>query len=179
MVNYIQTTRDKKWDLWGDMRTRCYNPNYHKTRPSYKGCSICDEWLDDKTKFFEWVDHNFYVVDGEPTVHIDKDILVPGNKIYSPETCIFAPARINDLFPSIDKNSGRLPTGVTYSKKTGKYKAAISKNGKQTTLGFFETIEEATEVYKQHKKAEIISIADEYKDRIPDALYKAMLNYPI
>lgn len=179
MVKYITITKTKKQELYYNMKTRCYNDNYHEAKPSYTNCSICDEWLDDKKLFYEWVDHNFYEIDGEPTVELDKDILVPGNKTYSPETCVFAPKRINDLFPSLSKNSSGLPTGVTYSKKTGKYKAAISKNGKQTTLGFFDTAEEAAEVYKWHKKAEIIHVADEYKNRIPDALYKAMLNYPI
>lgn len=178
MVNYTAATKNKKQHTWSNMKTRCYNENYHETRPSYTQCSICDEWLDDKTLFYEWVDHNYYTIDGEQ-MHLDKDILVPGNKIYAPETCIFAPARINDLFPSLDKNSSGLPTGVTYSAKTDKYKVTIRKNGKNVNLGFFETVEAAAEVYKQHKKAEIISVADEYKDRIPDALYKAMLDYPI
>lgn len=103
------------------MKTRCYNPNYHKDRPGYAECMICDEWLDDKRRFYEWVDRNFYMIEGEPTVELDKDILVQGNKLYSPETCIFVPKRINDLFCHINGHTDNgLPTGVTYSKKTGK-----------------------------------------------------------
>ena len=37
--------------------------------------------------------------------------------------------------------------------------------------------EEAYEVYKAHKMAEIIYIADCYKDVIPDKLYQAMINW--
>lgn len=178
MVNYIKPTKDKKAQLYSNMNTRSYNPNYHAAKQSYKGCSICDEWLDDRTKFYEWVDHNFYTIDGEPTVELDKDILVRGNKMYSPDTCVFAPKRINDLFvhvDAIDKNG--LPTGVTYSEKTGKYKATIRKNGKNTVLGFFDTPEEARAEYEKHKQAEIIHIADEYKDKIPSKLYDAMIHY--
>lgn len=32
--------------------------------------------------------------------HLDKDILLKGNKVYSPETCAFVPAKINSLLIS-------------------------------------------------------------------------------
>ena len=79
-----------------------------------------------------------------------------------------------------------LPTGVIYSKKTGKYQATVresckddevGKKKKSVKLGFFDTPEEAYEVYKAHKMAEIIYIADCYKDVIPDKLYQAMINW--
>ena len=37
---------------------------------------------------------------------LDKDILVKGNKIYSPNTCIFAPENINNLLQLIKENPG-------------------------------------------------------------------------
>ncbi|URW85616.1 hypothetical protein M5E86_18495 [Blautia wexlerae] len=101
MVNYKKPSKEQKYNLKSNMKTRCYNENYHKTRPDYEECTVCDEWLDDKKLFYEWVDHNFYEIEGEPTVELDKDILVPGNKVYSPDTCIFVPKRINDLFVHI------------------------------------------------------------------------------
>lgn len=188
MVKYTKPTKKQKYNLKGNMKTRCYNENYHKVRPDYADCTICDEWLEDKKKFYEWVDHNFYEIEGE-TVELDKDILVPGNKVYSPETCIFVPKKINDLFIHIHgKKKNGLPTGVTYSKKTGKYQAELNETSKESkqdgetkkkkiTLGFFDTAEEAYEEYKIHKKAEIIYIADLYKDKIPDQLYQAMVNW--
>ena len=111
--------------------------------------------------------------------------MVPGNTVYSPDTCIFVPQSINDLFINVHgwKKNG-LPVGVTYSKKTGKYRATINKSydsvdGKKklTVLGYYETPQEAYEVYKQHKRAEIIYIADSYKNVIPDKLYQAMINW--
>lgn len=74
--------------------------------------------------------------------------------------------------------------GVIYSKKTGKYKAWIRKSydnkddkKKNTCLGYYDTPQEAYEVYKHHKMVEIIYIADKYKDVIPDKLYQAMMNW--
>lgn len=162
------------------MFTRCYNDNYHNSKPDYAECTICKEWLDDKKRFYQWVDDNFYIIEGEPTVQLDKDIRVQGNKCYSPDTCVFAPPRINDMFSgSSKKNKKGLPTGVSYSEKTGKYTASISKDGRNVKLGSYNTVEEAIEVYKEHKKAEIVSVADSYKDMIPEVLYNAMLAWDV
>lgn len=184
MVNYQKTSKEKKYQLWGNMNTRCYNPNYHKVKPGYKDCTICNEWLDDRELFYEWVDMNFYKIKGEPTVELDKDILLPGNKIYGPDTCIFVPKRINDLFVHIHgRVDNGLPTGVTYSEKTGTYKVSAmltcddSDKKKNVVLGYYDTIEEAFDVYKEHKKAEIIYIADLYRRKIPEQLYQAMVNW--
>ena len=63
---------------WHNMLIRCYDENYQKREPSYIGCSVCDEWLV-FSNFKRWFDEN-YVKDYQ----LDKDILVKGNKIYSP-----------------------------------------------------------------------------------------------
>ena len=184
MVNYQKASKEKKYQLWYNMKMRCYNPNYHKEKPGYKDCTICNEWLDDRELFYEWVDMNFYKIKGEPTVELDKDILLPGNKIYGPDTCIFVPKRINDLFIHIHgRVDNGLPAGVTYSEKTGTYKVSAmltcddSDKKKNVVLGYYDTIEEAFDVYKEHKKAEIIYIADLYRRKIPEQLYQAMVNW--
>lgn len=156
------------------MYQRCYNEGIHKIKPCYKDCTICEEWLNDKYSFYEWVnDGNFYEIDGESTVHLDKDILVKGNTIYSPETCLFVPASINSLFggtaPKKDKG---LPLGVIQ----------VGECFKPDIAGFrdcFKTVAEAWEIYKLHKKAKIITLADSYAGKIPYKLYKALIDYEI
>ena len=161
-------------NIYNNMYQRCYNEGVHKTKPWYIGCTMCEEWLDDKYAFYDWVnDGNFYVIDGEPTVELDKDILIKGNKFYSPDTCIFVPKSINSLFggTSAKKNNKELPVGVSQT-KSGKYRPEI-KGFHET----FETIEDAWEVWKTHKMATVIHKADEYLGKIPMKLYNAMLNY--
>lgn len=180
-----RVTPDKKKleQLWSNMNTRCYNDNYHEERPSYTECTICDEWLDEETgkqNFFDWCCENFYVIDGEDTVQLDKDILIKGNKVYSPDTCIFAPKKINDMFGGSSKKSDNdLPKGVSRSKKTGKYKPLVYVEGRQVNVGMYDTPEKAWEVYACHRKCAIIAMADKYKGLIPDALYQAMMNWEI
>ncbi|AGB62742.1 hypothetical protein [Bacillus phage phiAGATE] len=77
---------------WYDMNQRCYNPKHQSYRfYGAKGVTVCDDWrtLDG---FLETVD----TVDGwdedayiKETFHLDKDIKIEGNKIYSPQTCMF------------------------------------------------------------------------------------------
>lgn len=160
-------------NIYNNMKNRCYNESVHKIKPWYKECTMCDEWLEDKYAFYAWVnDGNFYEIDGEPTVELDKDILVKGNKIYSPETCIFVPKSINSLFGGTgNKSENGLPKGVIQT-KNGKYKPQIPK-----FPHVFDTPEEAWEVWKAHKKATVIHKADEYLGKIPMKLYTAMLRY--
>lgn len=185
MVNYQGITKEKKEQLYWNMRTRCYNKNYHKLSPRYKGCTVCKEWLKDKKAFYEWADQNFYKIDGERTVELDKDILIPGNQIYSPDTCIFVPKPINDMFIyAHGKQKNGLPVGVTKIRE--RYRASTNKlvvdqNGERKNkfiyIGLYDTPEAAYEAYKTHKMAEIICVADGYRDVIPEKLYNAMINW--
>ena len=111
-------------------------------------------------------------------MELDKDTLVKGNKIYSPETCIFVPQRINYLFLNSGGSRGLLPLGVyTVGKK---YASRTSKNGKRSVyLGSFDTPEEAFLAYKTAKEAYIKEVADEYKDKIPKKLYDALYAYTV
>lgn len=81
------------------MLERCYSARYQERKPTYKGCSVCDEWLNYQN-FAKWYDDNYYEIKGE-IMCLDKDILVKGNKIYSPENCVFVPNYINVLFARI------------------------------------------------------------------------------
>lgn len=172
MVNYIHDlTKTDMCQIWYNMYNRCYSSKYHERSPQYKDCSMCDEWLDDKEEFYEWVRENYYTV-GNEQIDLDKDILVKGNKIYSPDTCIFAPHSINTYFESLTREPIYLP-------KLNKYKMEIYLEGKNVNIGYYDTEEEAKKSYIRHKEAAILSKADIYKDKIPRKLYNAMANWNI
>jgi len=81
----IRTSKgnEKPYKIWNSMLQRCYSPKKLKTSPSYIGCSVCDEWLN-FTNFLKWYKANY--LEG---MELDKDSLIEGNKIYSPNTCKF------------------------------------------------------------------------------------------
>ena len=171
----------KSYSVWMHMLERCYSDKEQKKCPTYKGCSVCEEWHN-YSNFKEWFNKNYYEIENQ-TMNLDKDILVKGNKIYSPETCVFVPTRINTFFTKSNKSRGKYPIGVYFNKNAKKFMAYCSMliNGKKIKkyLGLYNTIEEAFNAYKQFKEAYIKQVADEYKDKIPQKLYEAMYNYEV
>ena len=130
----------------------------------------------------EWIKNNYYEVLGE-RMHLDKDILCKGNKVYSRETCIFVPERINTLFVKRDNNRGKDPIGM-YQLSSGNYQVQCNNEyGKYVYLGTYSTKEEAFRVYKNYKEKVIKEVIDSYKGKIPEPHYSklrdAMYNYKV
>jgi len=125
------------YETWRHMLERCYSPQMLKKNPTYIGCSVCSEWHDFQV-FCEWFYDNY--IEG---YHLDKDIKVSGNKVYSKDTCLFVSARDNIVkanakFTSLKNPSGEvvsiynltdfcrsngLSQGCIYFVISGKYKA--------------------------------------------------------
>ena len=169
------------YNCWIGMLKRCYSAKYQQKYPTYVDCRVCDDWLY-YPNFKNWYEANYYEINNK-TSQLDKDILIKGNKIYSPDTCVFVPNFINKLFIKRQNDRGEFPIGVYYDKTSKKYRARLSvfTNGKSTLkhLGYFTTPEEGFEAYKQTKEAYIKEVADEYKDKIPAKLYEAMYSYRV
>lgn len=174
-MEYIQLSKTKLSKIYGNMMNRCYNEGVQRRKPYYVGVTVCDEWKNDSETFYDWVnDGHFYEIEGEPSVELDHDILVKGNKVYSPETAIFVPKSINSLFGGSHKKADNgLPQGIKQL-KSGKYKPIIEGYSPA-----FDTVEEAFEVYKRFKEARIIETARQYAKKIPRKLFDAMVNWEV
>ena len=167
--------------IWYDMVRRCYDPKFHEKYPTYKDCRV-EDYLLNFQNMGEWIEENYYKIPGE-TMCLDKDILCKGNKVYSRDTCIFVPERINNLFVKSDKARGKCPIGVTLT-PSGTYQVYCSnKYGKSVYLGTYNSEEEAFQVYKQYKEKVIKEIIDSYEGKIPEPHYsrlrEAMYNYEV
>jgi len=77
---------------WCSMIYRCYCDAYHKDYPTYIDCEVCEEWKEFQA-FAEWYEENKPQAIGE--YHLDKDIKIKGNKIYSPDACLVVTALEN------------------------------------------------------------------------------------
>ena len=179
---YENGKQTKCYNAWHDMLRRCYDEKLHKRKPTYKGCNVSKEWHNFQN-FAKWYDENYYEIEGEK-MHLDKDILVKHNKIYSPETCIFVPQAINKLFTKCDKSRGESVIG-THHDKNGKYQVNChlinpgTSKSKGEYLGIYETQEKAFEIYKYYKEKNIKEVADYFKEQIPQKLYDALYNYEV
>lgn len=171
----IPSRTNKAYTLWTMIINRCYNETIHKLRPTYIGCSVDKEWHNFQS-FAEWYKEN-YVEDYQ----LDKDILFKGNKIYSPNTCLFVPKSINCLIINHKTRRGILPIGVKESKTNNNitYWAQLTTNSTHTSFGPYLNINDAFISYKNEKEKHIKSVADKFKDKIPNKLYLALYNYVI
>lgn len=159
------------WHLWNAILYRCH---YTDSYPAYRECSVCKEW-EYYANFKEWFDKNSH--DYKKGYHLDKDILVKGNKVYSPNTCCFVPREINNLFTK--RNKGSLPIGVvSYGTK---FKSQINKNGKRIYLGIYNTPQEAFHAYKTAKQQYVKELADKYfkEGKIAKKVYDALMKYEV
>lgn len=150
----VNGKRIKSYQTWMNMLERCYSVKQQIKRPTYVECYVCDEWLS-FSNFKVWFDNNY--VEG---FHLDKDILVEGNKVYSPEFCRFVPVYLNSLLTDHRNARGEFPVGVSERKpdtKTGKvnstYLAQCSNGYGKNISKTFKTIQEASIWYADTKKA--------------------------
>lgn len=171
-------TPTKTYDAWRSMIRICYG-NLNNCK-SYKYVDVCEEWHNFQN-FAKWYEENYYEFRNE-IMQVDKDILVHNNKVYSPDTCLIVPNRINAMFIKNKSKRGKYPIGVyKYGSKETPYTAQCSdiELGMQKRLGEFKTPEEAFYAYKTYKESYIKRKAEEYKNEIPNKLYEAMINYKV
>jgi hypothetical protein len=168
-----------QYRTWTGILKRCYNEKFHNKYPTYKQCYVCEEWLNFQN-FAKWFDENYYQIDGE-RMALDKDILLKRNKEYSSDTCIFVPEFINNLFVKNNATRGQLPIGVSIIKdKLSPYQARCrNAKRKNVTIGYYKTPEDAFGAYKKFKENVIKQIANDYKDKIPNKLFVAMMEYTV
>lgn len=158
------------YSVWRAILIRCYDEKRKDVYPAYYDkCTVCDEWFNFQN-FAKWYDQNKYKVNER--LHTDKDIKIPGNTLYSPETCILVPQRINMLFANKPNNRG-LPNGICLNGKG--YNAKYNSK----SLGTYETLDIAFSHYASEKEKTIKKIANDYIDIIPKEVYNTVINYKV
>lgn len=162
------------YSTWRNMVKRCYCAAAYNKDKQYKDCVVYEPWLT-FSKFKAWM----VTQDWEGKV-LDKDLLVKGNKIYGPDTCIFISQTIN-IFIAERHTKRDLPVGVTLDMR---YKACYLAQGRTSTnekgkyLGRFKTPEEAHMAWLKEKlEAAKILAAEQSDKRVADALIYRYENY--
>lgn len=160
---------------WTGALRRCYDSSYHEAYPTYIGCHMCDEWKNFQV-FAKWyTEHEFYGAG----YHLDKDLLLEGNKIYSPDACTLIPSRINSLLGDCGSRRGEFLQGVSYDSCYDKFLASISINGRKKNLGRFKTPEEAYLAYKTAKELQVKVVALEWKGRIDERVFNKLMSWTL
>lgn len=164
----------KVYDTWRHFLERCYCPERQRKNPTYIGCQSSENFKS-YSYFYEWC-QNQAGFDQEDS-QLDKDFLIKGNKLYSEDTCLFLPRRLNTLLLSCRSARGKLPVGV--SAHQGKFLARCCTDKSSTHIGVFNTPEEAHNAYKQTKEAFIKRQAEKWKNFLDPRAFAALMAYEV
>lgn len=155
------------YNRWKNMLDRCYDPKYQLRFPTYVGCSVTEEWLL-FSNFERWMKTQDW--EGK---HLDKDLLKAGNKVYSPDFCIFVPRELNAFTTDCAASRGEYPLGVSLDKGVGRFMVRCNNPfiKRKEYLGHYDTIDEAHLAWKKRKHELACIYADQQTDpRVADAL---------
>lgn len=151
-TEYVNGKRKTVWlcpfgQCWKKMLERCYSRKFISRNPTYDGCSVCEEWKL-FSSFSAWMQSQDW--QGK---QLDKDILNPGNKIYSPENCIFVSAKLNSFFTDRSADRGDWPIGVCLNKRRGKFQGSCRNpfTGKREYSRYFDHAETAHQYWLSRK----------------------------
>lgn len=139
---------------------------------SYIECTMDIRWesLQDFSEFYYSCPYR------QEDWELDKDIIVPGNKMYGPDTAAYVPTELNLFFVKRPKASG-LPRGVKRNKKS--FSSVIVIDGVSKILGVFYTIESAYDAYKNAKEADAARLADKYEGVVDPRVTAALRTFKV
>lgn len=158
------------YDRWHSMLRRCYGKKELIRNPSYKGSSVCSEWLT-FSNFRKWMETQDW--EGK---HLDKDLLVKGNRVYCPECCVFVSKLTNTFILDSLRKRGEYLIGVFWHKRDEVFVAQCNNTFAENRfhkrfLGYFDTELEAHLAWKAKKHEYACQLADLQDDhRVAKAL---------
>jgi len=160
--------------VWHNMLKRCYSTKYQERQPTYKGCSVSEEWLR-FSNFKRWMEGQDW-----EGLQLDKDLLFEYNKVYSKETCVFVTSMVNSFTTDCGASRGEWLIGVYWNKDKGKFMSMcrnpFAKKGEY--LGLFTSELEAHQAWLTRKLelAHELAAKQTY-ERVAKALIARYTNY--
>lgn len=148
------------YSRWKDMLKRCYSAPVKLRHPTYTECEVIIKWHSFMA-FRGWM-----VQKGWEGKYLDKDIIIPNNKIYSPETCVFVSEAVNDFILERRTVKSENPVGVYKDPRSGRFQAKCANplTGKQEHVGCYESAEEAHQAWLDKKTELAYALASEQSD---------------
>lgn len=164
------------YSAWKSMLQRCYCSATVQKNPTYQECTVHPDWLI-LSNFKKWFDLNYV-----PKFHLDKDILVQGNKTYTPETCSYVPNYINYLIIGSESNNpvGVRPINTTRldGSITTTYQAYCNNGSGKFIRSSFKNLDDARSWYVATKKKIVSDVSARAlkNGEISPKIYEALLS---
>lgn len=161
------------YQTWKRMLRRCLDEKTKALKPAYAECCVDSRWHS-LMAFRAWMEEQDWRGN-----ELDKDLLVRGNKIYSPETCLFIPRAVNLFITESGAIRGKWPIGVSYHRRDKTFRAECSDlHGKRLYLGNFQDPDDAHLAWLAKKRQLAALLAAQQSDpRISEALISRYANY--
>jgi len=160
--------------VWKNMLQRGYSAKYQEKKPTYKGCSVSEEWKL-FSNFRAWM-----VTQDWEGMQLDKDLLFEGNKVYSVETCVFVTSGVNMFTIESGATRGEWMIGVNLDKEKGKFKSKCCNpfTRKQEHLGYFTSELKAHQAWLKRKlELGTLLAAEQIDERVAKALIARYTTY--
>lgn len=142
-IGEYKANNHRRYNSWASMLARCYRKRLKEKYPTYIDCSTIEDWHNYQA-YAEYYESDRFRQDGW---HLDKDLLIKGNKLYSPETCIFLPKELNNSGLSFESTASKHGyKGVAICPQSGKWMSVIWSNktlSSKTTGGRYVDIKDA------------------------------------
>jgi hypothetical protein len=171
-----------EYKIWSGIHNRA--GNFDGKHSSYSDVTVCEEWWNYQN-FAKWYEEHKYDIKDD-FLCIDKDILNPKNRIYSPETCCLIPNSINEIFKDFTNyKHDDLPIGITKRNdcKTVKYRARTTSVNEYGEIVYVSKttsdLLEAFIFYKENKEKYIKFLAEKYKYCIDYEIYERLMNFKV
>lgn len=187
-IEYENKANIQAYRVYDGILARCKSKeatdSIHKC---YNKSLMWQGWLDDPKSFVKWYLEHYYEC-GDEEMDVDKDLFGDGSGMYHPDFCCILPKGLNILLANSKKHyaegetpENTLPLGVRYSRRRKKYYGEITFTSAEDSipLSDWDTPEEAFAEYKRMKQADILRVAAEYKDKIPEYIYKKLLEVEV
>ena len=135
------------YQTWASMLGRCYSAEHQERYPTYKGCTVAAEWLI-FSNFKAWMEKQDF-----KGMHLDKDLLFEGNKVYSAKACVFVTPVVNSFTTDCGASRGEWLIGAVWEKRREKFRALCRNpfTRKKEHLGYFDSEQEAHEAWLKRK----------------------------
>jgi len=133
------------YNIWLNMKNRCYGKAKSKERDTYKDLDVCDDWRNSFISFEKWSLMNGYSAD----LSIDR---INNDYGYYPENCRWANNSLQNCNNrTIRSNNTSGFRGVYYYEdRNKKWWAYINKDSKRKSLGYFYSPMQAAYAYNSY-----------------------------
>lgn len=166
--------QDRAYGAWHSMLQRCLCENTQRKYPTYIGCTVHDDW-----RYYQNFKKWFYSQVGSDMsdYQLDKDLLVRGNTLYSPETCCLLPRSINNYLSLLPVYG--CTQSISFKTRTKQYMAVTSQKRDKINLGDYRTYKEAFIALKTFKQDKMKEFALQHKGNVSEVVYQKLMNFDI